>query len=78
MPQYTLFKPTLIREGARIVSYPNHKGESLEGVIIGLHPDNPSELHVNYSDRGRTVLKPNGKLLSLGIDTNLDINLIEV
>lgn len=66
-----------IKPGARIVSYPDHKGESHEGVILDIN-EAMNEIAVSYADYGRAILKLNGQLLAGTVDTNLDINLIEI
>ena len=66
----------LLVPGTKIVSYPNHKGEILEGVILGVF-GNKNEIAVDYTNKGRHTLRSNGKLHAL-IDTNIDINLVKI
>lgn len=73
---YITFKKSLIAPGKRVVSYPNHKVESLTGEIVGLDEET-NELRVNYVGLGNVTLKPSGRLLSENVDTCLDVNLIE-
>lgn len=71
---YQTFKPKLATIGLKIISYPDHKGNSREGVIREV---SEQKIIVDYKDFGSTTLLPTGKLCGENIDSSLDIGLIE-
>lgn len=72
---YQSFREELAEAGKRIVSYPDHRGRSLEGSIIRVDPQK-REILVEYRGRGNYTLNLKGKLFS-EVDCHCDINLIE-
>lgn len=61
-----------LKAGDKIVSYPDHKGESKEGFVTEI---TEKHITVDYPDTDSYDLGLDGKLFP-DIDTNLDINLI--
>lgn len=72
---HTTFHSSLATIGARIISRPNSRGESLTGIIFNLTDEH---IQVDYAGYGNCTLNRNGRLMgnNLKIETNLDIILI--
>ncbi len=72
MKTWASFRPEQAELGKRVLSYPDHRGRSVEGVI---HEITPTSIKVEYSRYGFVTLNRCGKLLEI-CDTSADINLI--
>lgn len=72
MKTWTSFRPEQAELGKRVLSFPDHRGRSVEGVI---HEITPTTIIVEYSRYGFVTLNRYGKLLEI-CDTSTDINLV--
>lgn len=74
MKTWVSFRPEKAELGKRVLSFPDHRGLSVEGVIQEI---TPSTITVKYSRYGCVTLNRYGKLLEI-CDTSADINLIDM
>lgn len=72
MKTWVSFRPERAEIGKRVLSFPDHRGRSVEGVIQEI---TPTTIKVEYSRYGFVTLNRCGKLLEI-CDTSTDINLI--
>lgn len=72
MKTWVSFRPERAEPGKRVLSYPDHRGQSVAGVIRAI---TPATIKVEYSRYGCVTLARCGKLLGF-CDTSADINLI--
>lgn len=72
MKTWVSFRPERAELGKRVLSYPDHRGRSVEGVIREI---TPTTIKVEYSRYGCVTLTRCGKLLEI-CDTSADINLV--
>lgn len=72
MKTWISFRPERAELGRRVLSYPDHRGRSVEGVIRGITSDT---IKVEYRRYGLLSLTRDGKLLE-SCDTSADINLV--
>lgn len=72
MKTWISFRPERAELGRRVLSYPDHRGRSVEGIIRDI---TPSTIKVEYRHYGLLSLARNGKMLEI-CDTSADINLI--
>lgn len=73
MKTWVSFRPERAELGKRVLSYPDHRGQSVEGIIREV---TVSSLIVEYRRYGIVTLNRCGKLIEV-CDTSADINLIE-
>lgn len=72
MKTWVSFRPERAEIEKRVLSFPDHRGRSVEGVIQEI---TPTTIKVEYSRYGFVTLNRCGKLLEI-CDTSTDINLI--
>lgn len=66
-----------VREGAKVLSYPNRKGVSLPGVVTFISEED-NEIQVDYREHGLVFLRLSDGRMTDSIETNVDINLVEI
>ena len=66
-----------VREGAKVLSYPNRKGVSLPGVVTFISEED-NEIQVDYREYGLVFLHLSNGRMTESFDASLDINLVEV
>lgn len=66
-----------ITEGAKVLSFPNRKGVSMTGVVTFISEED-NEIQVDYREHGLVFLRLSDGRMTDSIETNVDINLVEI